>query len=812
MASFTRPSHTVTQRALPNPMIKNYLLITLRSMMKNKLYISINVLGMGISIASCIIAYFNYDFNNGFDANHLNSAEIYRVNSIREFQNQRTTYGYVPMALGNVVREEVKDVDAAVRYSPGGGNFRIGDQLFNSDFSYVDPEFFNLFTFEFIEGSGDISDKSRICISDEMARKYFGSEPALGKIITQVLDSGRLRQFEVGGVFKKQPSNSSFFTQAFTNFHNQFQPPSKDYHENTWYYRATLFLRVKDPSRLEAITAQIRPFTENNNKVREDFIIREFQLRPFEGMAVADSYDEVPGTWTRAGSPLAAVIGIGMMGGLILLIACFNLTNTSIAISSRRLKEIGIRKVMGSMRQHLIYQFIGETMLVCFISLLVGFALAEWLLIPAFNELWPEMKLTTDYLGNPGFTFFMIGTLLFTGLLAGSYPAFYISRFEPTSILKGTLKFGGTNYFTRTLLTLQFAISLIGIVCSFAFTDNAKFQRDFDLGFDKKGVVYTYVDNRSEYETYRNLLVENQDIISIAGTKHHLYSNFFNDPIKHQEREIEVDILDVGDDYVKTVGLKITKGRDFTRDSDTDRKESVIITEGVARKFDLTDPIGKEIIWSDTVKYYVVGVVQDIYNRGLWEEMSPVMMRYGKKDEVNHVVVSAPVDKVIEVNKFMEAKWKELFPNKLYNGRLMDEEMVEANTVNNNIVKMFVFLGVVAMMLSATGLFTLVSLNIIKRMKEIGVRKVLGASMANISRVINTEFAIILVVACCLGAAGGAWMSAMLMNSIWDYYQEATPVTLVISSSLLLAVCVASVAYKIYNTVRINPALVLRDE
>lgn len=779
--------------------------------MKNKLFIFINVLGMAISIASCIVAYFNYDFNRRFDDNHLNAHEIYRVNSARQFQNEITVYGTSPMALGNAIRENIKDVDVVVRYSPGGGNFRIGDELFNSAFNYVDPEFFKIFTYEFVEGSADIADKSKICISDEMAAKYFGKEKALGKTITQVLDSGKTREFEISGVFRKQPSNSSFYTEAFTNFHNQFTVPG-NYHENTWYYRVTLFLQIKDPSRLESITAQMKPYTENNNKVREDFIIREFQLMPFVGMAVDDSYNDRPGTWTRDGSPIAAVVGIGVMGGLILLIACFNLTNTSIAISSRRLKEIGIRKVMGSMRKHLIYQFIGETMLICFASLIMGIALAEWVFIPAFNELWPELKITTDYVGNPDFSLFMLATLIFTGLLAGSYPAFYISKFEPTSILKGTLKFGGTNYFTRTLLTLQFAISLIGIVCSFAFIDNAQFQRDFDLGFDKKGVVFTYVENRSEYETYRNLLVDNKDIVSVAGSKHHLYSNYFNDPIKHEDKEIEADIMDIGDDYIRTVGLKIVEGRDFTRDSDTDRKESVIITEGLARKFGLKEPIGEAITWRDTVKYYVVGVVQDIYNHGLWEEMAPVMLRYGPRDEIGHIIVSAPVDKLVDVNKFMEAKWKELFPNKLYNGRMMDEEMVEANTVNNNIVKMFVFLGLVALGLSATGLFTLVSLNIIKKMKEIGVRKVLGASMANISRVINAEFAVILLVACVLGAAGGSFLSEMLMNSIWDYYQKATIATMIISASILLSVSVISVAYKVYNTVRLNPSHVLRDE
>jgi putative ABC transport system permease protein len=793
-------------------MIRNYLLITLRSMLKNKLFISINVLGMAISIASCIVAYFNYDFNRRFDWNHTNAGTIYRVSSIREFQNHRTKFGHAPMALGGAIRENIKDIDEVVRYTPGGGNFRVGDELFNSDITFLDPGFFKIFTYEFIDGRGDITDKSKVCISDRLAEKFFGDVHVVGKTVTQVLDSGKLRQYEISGVFKQQPSNSSFYAELITNFDNQFDNPGGAYNENSWYYRATVFVQVKDPSRLATIADQLKTYTENNNKVREDFIIKEFQLQPFVGMAVSDSYNDVPGTWTRDGSPLAAVIGIGTMGILILLISCFNLTNTSIAISSRRLKEIGIRKVMGSMRKHLIYQYIGETMVICLLSLVVGTALAEWVLIPAFNQLWPELKITVDYIGHPGFTVFLVATLIFTGILAGSYPAFYISKFEATTILKGTQKFGGANWFTLVLLGMQLMISLIGIVSSFAFIENATFQRDFDMGFDKKGVVFTYVANRSEYDTYRNLLLENNDIISIAPSKHHLYSSAFNDPIKHEDKEIEADIMDVGEDYVKTVGLTITAGRDFVTDSDTDRKESVIITEGLAGKFGMTDPIGKEIIWADTVHYYVVGVVKDLYTNGLWEQMDPVMLRYGKKEDVTHILVSAPAAKLNDVNKFMEAKWKELFPDKLYNGRLMDEELSEANTVNNNIVKMFVFLGIVALILSATGLFTLLSLNIIKRMKEIGVRKVLGASAANISRVINTVFGITLLVACFAGAAGGYYLSAMLMSSIWDYYLPATLGTMLISAGILIAVCVVSVSYKIYTTVRLNPAMVLRDE
>ncbi|MDZ4715197.1 MAG: FtsX-like permease family protein [Cytophagales bacterium] len=792
-------------------MIKNYLLITFRSMLKNKVFLSINIVGMAIAIACCIVAYFNYDFNASFDSHHAQSATIYRVNSVREFQGEQTTYGYVPIALGNAIMQNVPDVNAVVRYQPNGGNFRIGDNIFNNEVANVDPAFFNIFSFEFIEGNEALTNKAQLCIREDLAEKYFGTVHALGKAVTQVLDSGKTREFVVSGVYRRQPDNSSFDSRAFSRFENAFGT-DPGYQENSWRFRSTLFVQVKDPSRLASIREQLLPYTENNNKIREDFIIRSFALQPFAGMAVSDQYDNRSGTWTRDASPLAAVAGVGVMAIFVLLISCFNLTNTAVAISSGRLKEIGIRKVMGSTRKHLVFQFLGETTLTCLLALVLGLLMGEYLLVPAFNKLWPELKLTTNYFDQPDFLLFIGGTLIFTSLLAGSYPALYVSKFQPTTILKGKLKFGGTNYFTRFLLTMQFAISLIGIVCSFAFLDNAKFQREFDLGFNKEGVVFTYINNRSEFETYRNELHENPDIISIAGSQHHIFSSRINDPIKHAEKEIEVDILNIGEDYVPTVGLTLTEGRNFVKDSETDRKESVLVTEGLVRELGLRDPIGKEILWMDTVRYYVVGVVRDIYTQGLWEKMEPVMFRYGDRDNVNHILVRAPAEKIKAVNTFMEAKWKVLFPNRLYNGRYMDEEIVEANTVNNNIVIMFVFLGIVALLLSATGLFTLVSLNIIKKMKEIGVRKVLGASVSNITRVINTEFVIILMVASVLGGFMGAYMAEMLMKNIWKYYLDATWLTLVLSAAILFVASALSIGYKVYNTSRLNPADVLRDE
>lgn len=790
-------------------MIKNYLLITLRSMMKNKLFILINVFGLAIGIGCCIVAFFNWEFDTIFNTHHVHADKIYRVSQVREFEGTERLYGYTSLPMGPTVRQNIPDAEKVTRLNRSWSNFKVEDNLFPGGIAYVDPDFFEMFTFEFIHGQpADLKDKSKVFLSDEQAKRLFGSTDVVGKQLTQVLGT-ELKEFTVGGVFKKQPQSSSFRFQAYMHFDNFFDD-AKDVKETDWKTWTTMFVMIPNPTRVSAIHKQLQAYRENNNKVREDFIVKEYVLDPFVGMA---QRDEINDTWNETwdANPRSAVYAPTIMAVLVLLIACFNMTNTSIAISSRRLKEIGIRKVMGSMRAQLIMQFIGETMFICFLSLVIGLFLGE-VLLNAWNALWEEMKLTSHYLDNPGFVFFLVAVLLFTGFIAGSYPAFYISSFEPVGILKGKLKLGGTNLFTRVLLCLQYAISLLAIVCSIAFYQNSRYQREFDLGFNEESVIIAYVANGNEYETYRNALVQNKDILSVAGSKHSIFSQRYNDPVKYESKQLEVDIIDVGDDYLKTMGLTLTEGRDFQKDSETDRKESVIITQKMADVFKWEKPLGKEILWHDTVKLYVVGVVKDVYTVGLWAQMEPMMIRYTSPEQYTHVIVNAPMEKLTAVNSFMEKEWKQIFPNRLYNGRYLYEEMKEAFTVNDNIVKMFVFLGIVAMILSATGLFTLVSLNIIKKMKEIGVRKVLGASIANITRIINTEFVIILLISSVLGCALGYFLVDLLMGSIWDYYQSTTTVTFVVSIVVMFVISAVTIGYKVFSAASMNPVNTLRDE
>ncbi len=790
-------------------MIKNYFLITLRSMMKNKLFIFINVLGMAVGIGCCVVAYFNWEYDTTFDAYHGKRESIYRVSSIREFNDERTLYGFAPLPLGAALRENAGDIEEIVRFSWSNSNFKVKDNIFPSSLAYVDSSFPSVFTVEFLRGDATaLQDKSKVILSEEMAMRLFNSIDVVGRQVTQVMGT-TLKEVEVGAVFKKPAANSSFHPQAYMQYDNYFEEAT-DLREDDWVYRNSLFVLISNPGRVEDVTQQIQPYRENNNRVREDFQIREFVLEPLVGMA---QRDEANDTWsqTKEANPRVAVVAPAMMAILVLLIACFNMTNTAIAISSRRLKEIGLRKVLGGMKFQLVAQFIGETAFVCFVALAIGLLLGE-VLIGAWNGLWPEMKLESHYLDNPGFLVFVIGTLTFTALVAGSYPAFYISSFEPISILKGKLKFGGTNLFTRILLVLQYAISLTAIIFAVAFYNNSKYQRDFDIGFDMDGVIIAYVDNQSEFETYRNALLPNKDILTIAGSRHSIYSSRYNDPVRFESKEIETDIIDVGDHYIETMGLELLAGRDFVKDSETDRRESVIVTEKFADSFGWTDPIGKELVWMDTVKLYVIGVVKNVYTNGLWRPMQPLMIRYTSPDHYSHVIVKAPVQRLADVDKFMAKEWRNVFPNRLYNGRILQYDLVEATTVNNNIVKMFVFLGVVALVLSATGLFALVSLNIIRKMKEIGVRKVLGATVSNIATIINTEFVIILSIASAIGI-GLAWIGVdAMMGSIWTYYESASPITFLASVTVMFLVSAVAIGYKVFNAASMNPVNTLRAE
>jgi ABC-type antimicrobial peptide transport system permease subunit len=801
-------------------MIKNYLLITFRNLLKNKLFIIINVFGMGLAIACCITAYLNWGYSSNWDKIHVNADRIYRVQFWREFQGKRDRYGMAPMPLGGHIKQNFREVDKVVRYMSGYCDMRIGEEVFGDQMVYADSAFFDLFTFELKYGSfSNFHDKGKVFISDKIAKKYFNKEDVVGRQLTQIVLGAdgvrRPKEFEIGGVFNKPPQNNSFGFDVITLFDNFWDVNlDTELSETNWKrWSHVLFLEINDPTKVASITTQLQQYVEPQNKVREDFKISNYYLENFKGMMQRNRANpRLDSDYLGGGIPEEAVTVPAIMSGLLLLLACFNFTNTSIAISGKRLKEIGIRKVMGGMRQQLIAQFLGENLILCFFGLLAGLLMAEWL-VPAYDNLWPWLELNLSYTENVGFLLFLVALLVITAIIAGSYPAFYITSFEPVSILKGKARFGGTNWFTRVLLGGQFVISLLAIIMGIAFYNNGNYQKNYDLGFAKHGVISAWVNTESGFNTYRDALASNKDIIQIAGTRHHVANSWFNDPVKHESIEREVDIMEIGDGYMDVMDMTLLAGRKFEKDSETDRKESVLVSEEFVKKFGWTDnPIGKRVVWMDTVQLYVVGVIKNIYARALWAPIQPLMVRYAAKDKYQQLVVKTEPQKMAAVNEFMEKKWKEVFPNTLYSGQWIDQEMQETNEINANVSVMFGFLGFFAALMTGIGLFTLVTLNIEKKMKEIGVRKVLGASVGNIAGVINFEFIVNLGIATVLGGALGYFAADILMDSIWEYYLKLNFQTLFASVVVMVVIAVLAVGYKTVSTALLNPTKTLRDE
>jgi ABC-type antimicrobial peptide transport system permease subunit len=783
-------------------------------MTKNKVFIMINVLGMGIAVACCIVAYLNWEYSSNFDKNHVNAATIYRVQAWQDYQGKRNRHALTPTPLGNIVKENLKDVDEVVRYTTSTSNFRIGDELFNSSVAYTDSAFFDLFSFALKSGSFDaLHDKSQILISDELARKYFNSKEVVGKQITQI-NNGELKEFTIGGVFAVQPLNSSFAVEAITYWDNYWDTTQEKLSlDGDWKSVNTLFLQIKDESRVPGVLKALQAYIEPQNLAREDFKLSEYYLQNFTTLAASFHGDTwLSGEQLRWGFPPSAVLGPGIMAVFLLLLACFNFTNTSIAISGKRLKEIGIRKTMGGLRAQLIVQFLGESLVMCFLALVVALLLAEFL-VPAYNKLWPGIKLTLSYSDNISFFIFLGIMLMCTAFIAGIYPAFYVTSFKPVSILKGKLTFGGTNWFTHTLLTLQFAISLLCLISSVAYIRNAQYQRDYDLGYSKDGVIIANINGKNEFDAYRNALAMNKDIKVIAGSANHVSDKYYKEPVKYGQIEHQVEIVDIGDDYLEAMSVDLLEGRPFKKDSETDRRESVIVSEEFVKQFGITyNAIGTRLLLKDNVQLYIVGVMNNILTDGFWKPAAPVMLRYVGPDHYKQIVVSASPENLLSVNEYMKDVWKKVSPNTLYSGRYTDGNMYATQMINTNAVRILSFLGVIAVLMSGTGLFALVSLNILKKMKEIGVRKVMGASGANIARVINAKFVIILTVSSVIGSTMGYFMTDKMMDAIWEYYLPINFVTLGICVFLLFLVAIVTVGYKTITTAFMNPVNTLREQ
>jgi ABC-type antimicrobial peptide transport system permease subunit len=598
-----------------------------------------------------------------------------------------------------------------------------------------------------------------------------------------------------------------------TTFDNYFIDPSQqDAIEHDWKKWTTTFLHITNPEAVSRIEKQLEQFKKPQNEARQDLQAKSFYIESFIGMSERAGKERNQGHWFNQPMPTAAVIAPFCMAIFLLLVACFNFTNQSIAVAGNRLKEIGIRKVVGGRRKELVMQFLAETLVFTTLSLMIALYLGEWF-VRGWDAMWPGIELEVHYINNVPFILTLIGLTLLSALIAGSYPAFYISSFKPIQVLRDKVKFGTTSWLTKSMMIFQFSISLAAVIFALAFYFNSKFQKEFDLGYSYQSVIQVPIENKAQFIQLKNELANNAMLTSIGGTEHHIYNNAYKASVRTESgKERETEILNVGDDYFKTVNVRLVAGRGFEKDRASDLNEAVVVTEEFVRVFGLKDPIGKRVTIRDTAQFYIIGVAKDVYMRALFQPLAPMVFRNVSEDNFKLLVAATDPSNLVQANEQIKNSWKKLFPNSLYTGKLMEQNMVMAMEHFDNVVILYTFLGAVAIVMSVSGLFALVSLNLQRRTKELGIRKILGSSSAGLAFQAGKLFLMVMVISFLIGSLFGSFLVNKLMDSVWEYYVAIDVRVITIAISVLFSIALFTVSNRLYEVIRANPSDSLRHE
>ena len=787
-------------------MIRNIILITLRNLSKNKSFAIINVLGLGIALACCIVAYYNNRFNSDFNVFHQKRDQIYKVYITKEVNKRQQPYGITPVSLAPAMGNSISGIDEMVRYLDQGLAVKYQDKVYDKEIAFVDSNFFKMFDFKLIEGDPNfIRHQRNMIISAKFANACFGDEDPIGKMLKVYTNDDIESSFMISGIFEDIPENSSMQFDMLCLFDNFIDINKIEEHSWKGWVAAT-FLLIPDASKVDAIQKQLERFIPIQNDIREDWQITGFYLEAMRD--IHNSGRDIWANWLTSGLHPAALVAPSVMAILLLLLACLNFTNTALAISSKRLKEIGLRKVFGGIRRQLILQFLGENMMLCFLALIASLAFGSYL-IDAYSDMWPYMTLKMNFSDGIGFWGFLVALLVITGLAAGAYPAFYISRFEPEKILKGDVRFSDGGIFSKILLTFQFLLAITAIISAVLFTQNAYFQDSLYLGYEKDKVIGVPIRDKSRLELFRNTIMGNPKITAIGQSEEHVGMGNYSRTLKWgEEQEHEVSGIDIGRGYIETMGFEMVAGRFFDQNfMESERGKAIIVNEKLVQDFgwDNQSAVGKRVKESDTVDLNIIGVIKNFYPYGFWAKINPTMLKLGKKEQMRMLVVQTNIDDLEEVNNYMLSEWERVIPNSVYPGFFQEEVVAEAKDINRQIRKIFMFLAIVSIILSLVGLYTLVSLKIIKKTREIGIRKVLGAPVTKLIRLINREFIIIILIASILGSAFGYYLSEMLMGSIWTIYMTPSIVSFVVPVLLILVISIITLSGKVYKAATRNP-------
>ena len=786
-------------------MLKNYFLIGFRNLAKNYLYMSANLVGLSFGIACSILAYFIWEFHNNFDGIHSKSESIYRVQTVRSDDQELYSYGTTPLPLAKHITG-IKGLVATARYNIHNEVIKKDETVLNQQIAYVDPEFTEIFDFPVYSGTSTLTDPNSAILTYNSAIQFFGDDEVLGKTLQLQTVEG-LQLFTITGVMKNHLLNSSFKFDILLNYERYLD--NYEIEEDNWgIFSHATFVELSYGFLPEEFSNQIQTFIPVFNNAREDWVAEEFTLVNLEDMSMVSR--NIRGNYLGYNNPEGAVMIPVIMAVIILLVACFNYMNTSISLSSTRLKEIGVRKAIGASRGQLITQMLTENILLLFVALAGGLLLVEFL-APAYNRLGPWVEIIPSYRNNIGAVSYLIVLLLITALLSGAYPAFYVSKFQTTQIFNGRLKLKSSGTLSKVLMVLQLAFSLISLIQGIVYVQNTKLQERFDLGYNKHGIITVPI-KRDQFNVFKESISSHTTINMVAGTRHHVGYGMTSSTIESEGQKEEVRVLEVGPEYLQTMGMELNQGRYFNPDSEEDQSTSVIVNPFFIDAFRIADAADHRIL-IDEKPYHIIGIVKEFYPYGLWrsENEIPMLLKLSQEKDFSFLVANVSGD-IKDTDKYLKKTWLKQFPNAPYESDLINMHIERSELLSANMGTMNIFMAIVALFLSATGLFTLISINVQKRMKEIGLRKVMGASSWNIIKLVNKGYFFIIFISLVVGCSMGAYLTEMFLDLMFSIHAHPGPLALGITSVVVIVILLLTGSLRVLKAAQTNPVETLKME
>ncbi|RLD27021.1 MAG: ABC transporter permease [Bacteroidetes bacterium] len=801
-------------------MFKNYLKVAFRSLNKNRVYAVINILGLALGLTITILVFMFVKDETSYD-NHWSGYErIYRTGIKFNMMGQQ---GDIPLScspMAHALRTEFTDVETATRLRPQRDEILMRYEqksVYIQKSTFADSTFFKVFDYEFIHGDPNtaLKEENAIVLTEETAKKLFGDENAMGKLINY----DTRRDYIVRGIVKEPDGHSHFQFDMFmasndmdqiwlnNNFFTYFKLKEGANFDVFKELMVTNFMKKISPQVEQMLKININEFLEQGNNF-------EYQLEPLADIHLHSNKDlEIQ----QNGNIMYIYVFIGI-ALLVILIAGINFMNLSTARSGKRAKEVGVRKVTGASRKMLITQFLTESVIQSFIALFLAYILVE-LFLPGFNNIMEtNLSLFNEHL-NQTIIFSLLITLGY-GLFAGSYPAFFLSGFQPVTVLKGDLtKTKGGALLRKSLVVIQFTASIILIIGMIIIFKQISYMHNKDVGFEGNQVVVVPIQTEkvvNNFRSYKDIFLKNSNIIS-ATRSSYLPGDGMNQSmydIEGNKEKVPFWNLEVDYDFFKTLDIKLLEGRLFDREKESDSITYYILNETAVKNYNIENAVGKRIgafinNEGDMAYSNIIGVVKDFHVEGFNQSIRPMLLSISNR--VWNASFKIAPENMTATIAFIEEEWAKIEPTHPFRYTFLDAKFGALFRQQENFGTMFLFLTILAIIISAMGLYGLASYTAEQRTKEIGVRKVLGASVGQIMKMLTKDFIKLVLIANVF-----AWPLTYLIAKNWlsnFSYQIDMPILPYVFATLLaVLIALLTVSTQAYLAANSDPVNALKYE